>query len=135
MKKMLWSGRFEKGPAKDTIDFNSSENIELDESLIPYDIVGSLAHIKMLYQQEILSTLDYEDIRAALKKVYNQWKAGQFILKKDLFFWNRTHKRCFHPFRDYIPSRTPIISISHFLRRSMVPLNIVSVNLKIFMIV
>ena len=84
MKKMLWGGRFSKGPSSDIIEFNSGENVELDSELIPYDILGSLAHARMLYDQEILSTAEYEDISRALRNVYAQWESGVFRLKKEL---------------------------------------------------
>ncbi|MCI0504276.1 argininosuccinate lyase [Candidatus Micrarchaeota archaeon] len=84
MKKMLWGGRFGEGPSADTILFNSSENIQLDAELIPYDILGSLAHVRMLYKQEIISTAEYEGISSALKSVYSQWEGDAFILRPDL---------------------------------------------------
>ncbi|MFH0885123.1 MAG: argininosuccinate lyase [Candidatus Micrarchaeota archaeon] len=83
MKKMLWGGRFTKEPSSDIIEFNSGENAELDSELIPYDILGSLAHARMLYEQEILSTAEYEAINKALRSVYSQWERGIFRLKKE----------------------------------------------------
>lgn len=80
MKKMLWGGRFSKGPSSDIIEFNSGENIALDEELIPYDILGSLAHARMLYDQEIISTADYEAITKALRDAYSRWEGGTFVL-------------------------------------------------------
>ncbi|MEW6722162.1 MAG: argininosuccinate lyase [Candidatus Micrarchaeota archaeon] len=84
MKKMLWGGRFKKGPAKETIDFNSAENVRLDYALVPYDIYGSLAHARMLYSREILSVSEYEAIRGALKNVLAAWRKGSFILFPEL---------------------------------------------------
>jgi argininosuccinate lyase len=84
MKKMLWGGRFSKEPSSDIIEFNSGENAELDSDLVPYDILGSLAHARMLYEQEIISTADYEAINKALRSVYSQWESGRFMLKKEL---------------------------------------------------
>jgi argininosuccinate lyase len=32
--KKLWGGRFSKGPKKEVLEFNSAENIELDNKLV-----------------------------------------------------------------------------------------------------
>src|SRR4030095_10972278 len=84
MKKMLWGGRFSLGPSSATIEFNSAENIQLDGELVPYDILGNLAHVRMLYKQEILSTREFEQLRSALRNLMELWKAGGFPLQKDL---------------------------------------------------
>lgn len=80
---MLWGGRFGKEPADVTLEFNSSENIELDKMLVPYDILGSIAHVKMLEQQKILTTEEAKHILASLRGIYKRWQAGSFELKKD----------------------------------------------------
>jgi argininosuccinate lyase len=84
MKKKLWGGRFSGDPAAETVQFNSSENIVLDQKLVPYDLLGSLAHVRMLYKQEILSTSEYEEISRALKTLYRQWEGNAFFLRPDL---------------------------------------------------
>ncbi len=50
--KKLWGGRFSKGPKKEVLEFNSVENIGLDSKLVKYDILGSIAHVKMLKKAE-----------------------------------------------------------------------------------
>jgi argininosuccinate lyase len=84
MKKMLWGGRFGKGPADETIEFNSSENVQLDRMLVPYDIIGSIAHVRMLQRQGILKGAEANEIVSALKAVYSKWEKGAFSLKKEL---------------------------------------------------
>ncbi len=84
MKKMLWGGRFGKPPAREAIEFNSSENISLDARLAEYDVLGSLAHVRMLYGREILSTREFEEISSALRSVLAQVQAGGFVLKPEL---------------------------------------------------
>ncbi len=84
MKKMLWGGRFGKVPAKQTIEFNSSENVSLDARLAEYDVLGSLAHVRMLYSREILSTSEFEAISAALRTILGQVQAGVFVMKPEL---------------------------------------------------
>lgn len=81
---MLWGGRFSKKPKEALLEFNSSENIELDSRLITLDIVGSIAHVKMLAKQKILDEKNANEIIGALKKVKKQHEEGKFKLgKKD----------------------------------------------------
>ncbi len=84
MTKMLWGGRFKKGPSKETIEFNSSENISLDERLVTYDILGNLAHVRMLQKQGILSTGEAKALLAGLKELQRQHASGKFKLKTEL---------------------------------------------------
>lgn len=84
MKRMLWGGRFKSGPAKETIEFNSAENAQLDARLIPYDILGSIAHVRMLAKQGILGKEEAAEIVSALKTVYSRWENGGFALKSGL---------------------------------------------------
>jgi argininosuccinate lyase len=84
MKKMIWGGRFEKGPSVEAIEFNSAENISLDARLARYDILGSLAHVRMLYEAEILSTAEFEGIRNALRALLDQLERGMLRLDPSL---------------------------------------------------
>ena len=79
----LWQGRF-KGASDDVTKFNSSENIQLDENLIFYDIIGSLAHVKMLAKQNILKKDESEAIIKALKEVLKKCEKGEFKLDEKL---------------------------------------------------
>jgi argininosuccinate lyase len=81
---MLWGGRFSEVPSAGTLEFNSAENIRLDRVLIPYDILGSLAHVRMLCSQGILTVAEHRSISAALKASYCDWKKGRFSLKPEL---------------------------------------------------
>lgn len=80
---MLWKGRFSKNPKKKVIEFNSSENIQLDERLVAYDIIGSIAHVKMLSKQKILKENEADEILKALKEVYKDWQEGRFKLSTE----------------------------------------------------
>ena len=44
--KALWSGRFEGGMDEGTLRFTSS--LDVDGRMAFYDIMGSLAHVRML---------------------------------------------------------------------------------------
>lgn len=81
---MLWDGRFKKGPDKGILQFNSAENVMLDEKLIPYDIIGSIAHVKMLKKQKILKDNEASEIIKALKEILKSWEKGQFKLDPKL---------------------------------------------------
>lgn len=81
---MLWGGRFSKDPKISLLLFNSSDNILIDENLVEYDIVGSIAHVKMLAKQKLIKQEETEAILKALNEVLSEWKAGTFKLDKSL---------------------------------------------------
>ncbi len=83
MIKKLWQGAFE-GANKDITKFNSGENIWLDEKLVEYDILGSIAHVKMLDKQKILKEDEAKAIINALNQVLKQHKEGKFSLAEEL---------------------------------------------------
>lgn len=82
--KKLWGGRFSKGPKKEVLEFNSSENIGLDSKLVKYDILGSMAHVKMLRRQKIIKPPEADKILAALKEILSEWEKGEFVLDPSL---------------------------------------------------
>lgn len=63
----LWGGRFEKGTEKAVDDFNSS--ISFDSRMYKQDILGSIAHSKMLGLCGIITMEDSNLIQATLKEV------------------------------------------------------------------
>ncbi|CUQ18167.1 argininosuccinate lyase [Clostridium baratii] len=69
----LWGGRFKEGTNKDVNDFNSS--IRIDKRMFKEDILGSIAHVKMLKKQNILpkaSCIKIEDgLNELLKRLEN----------------------------------------------------------------
>ncbi|MFH1785626.1 MAG: argininosuccinate lyase [Candidatus Micrarchaeota archaeon] len=81
---MLWGGRFSKDPKKNLLLFNSSDNISVDEKLVGYDIVGSIAHVKMLNKQKLLNNTEANAIIKALNEVLAEWKSGKFKLDPNL---------------------------------------------------
>jgi argininosuccinate lyase len=66
-KKVLWSGRFKKGASESTLLFTSS--LTVDSRMAYHDILGSLAHVRMLGQQGILSIEDKEAIVEGLRSI------------------------------------------------------------------
>ena len=63
----LWGGRFTKPTNQLVYDFNAS--IEFDQTFYQQDIQGSIAHVKMLTKQKILSNEEGKQIEAALKQI------------------------------------------------------------------
>ena len=57
----LWSGRFEQGVSEFTQRFGAS--LPVDRKMYRQDIAGSVAHARMLSEQVIISTDDFEAIK------------------------------------------------------------------------
>ncbi len=74
-RKVLWSGRFGRGATEETLEFTSS--LAVDRLLARYDLLGSLAHARMLYRQGILSLEDGRNITDGLKVLYEQAEEGE----------------------------------------------------------
>lgn len=79
----LWQGVFE-GAKEDVIAFNSLDNIKFDEKLTYYDILGSIAHIKMLSKQNILKQDEAVQIIDTLKQIFQDYKVNKFKLDPEL---------------------------------------------------
>ncbi|MBR2587782.1 MAG: argininosuccinate lyase [Bacilli bacterium] len=93
----MWDGRFKKVIDERTNDFNSS--IKIDKRLYKYDIMGSLAHAKMLYEQKIISHDDFNLIDKNLKDIYADINSGslKFDLKSEdvhMFIEKELTDRC-----------------------------------------
>lgn len=74
-EKVLWSGRFEKGPDRSTIEFTSS--IGIDVRLAWFDVMGSIAHARMLEEQGIITSADGEKIIEGLQGILQEIVSGQ----------------------------------------------------------
>ena len=60
----MWSGRFSEPNAEEMDEFNNS--LKFDSVLYTYDILGSIAHVKMLAKQGIISDRDAASLVEAL---------------------------------------------------------------------
>ena len=76
MKQALWSGRFEGGMDDSTLAFTCS--LDTDSRMAFYDVMGSLAHARMLKTCGIISPKDADDIIEGLKAILKQVEAGTF---------------------------------------------------------
>lgn len=70
----LWSGRFQKSTDKKVDDFNSS--IGFDARMYKQDILGSIAHAKMLGKQNIISAEDSQKIVEGLNGILKDIENG-----------------------------------------------------------
>ena len=72
----LWGGRFNIDPDKLAEKFTAS--IAFDRRLAKYDCIGSIAHVKMLGKQDIISKKDAASIVKALKNILLKIESGKF---------------------------------------------------------
>ncbi|KAI4445722.1 Argininosuccinate lyase [Eubacterium plexicaudatum ASF492] len=70
----LWGGRFTKETDRLVYNFNAS--ISFDRKFYRQDIEGSIAHVKMLGKQGILSNVEAEQIVAELKNILAETENG-----------------------------------------------------------
>ena len=71
----LWGGRFTKPTNQLVYDFNAS--IEFDQTFYQQDIQGSIAHVKMLAKQGILTKEEGNQIETALKQILADIESGK----------------------------------------------------------
>ena len=70
----LWGGRFKSGVNELVNTFNAS--ISIDSRMYKEDIIGSLAHVKMLGRQGIISSKDSEKIMNGLNEILKRIENG-----------------------------------------------------------
>ena len=80
--KKLWSGRFKGGTEKAVEDF--TESVSFDARLWKYDIEGSIAHVRMLGRQKIISRRDTNQIIRGLQKIAVEIASGKFRFREGL---------------------------------------------------
>ncbi|MDD1768595.1 MAG: argininosuccinate lyase [Methanomassiliicoccales archaeon] len=81
-RQALWSGRFEKELSDSTLSFTSS--LSTDERLAWYDVVGSIAHAKMLGRQKIIDPSEARKIVKGLEQVLKEIELGDLELSEEL---------------------------------------------------
>lgn len=74
----MWAGRFQKEESKDVNDFNSS--ISFDGVMFKDDIVGSMAHARMLGHKGIISKEDSSLIIKTLGEILIDIEEGNLLL-------------------------------------------------------
>ena len=81
MVEKLWGGRFEASLDEQTEEFGAS--IKFEQRLAPFDLKGSLAHVKMLGETGIITTEESQKIAEGLKKVEEKLLNGQIEFKME----------------------------------------------------
>lgn len=76
MSDKAWGGRFEE--ELDAIAARFSASVDVDGRLWPQDIDGSIAHVRMLATQNILSADDAKQIVAGLETIRASIEGGEF---------------------------------------------------------
>ncbi|MCO6493943.1 MAG: argininosuccinate lyase [Phaeodactylibacter sp.] len=61
--------------------FTVGQDRELDRHLAPYDILGSLAHVRMLEKIGLLGTEEQEQLSAKLRQLYRQAQEGELEIE------------------------------------------------------
>src|SRR3989344_919755 len=86
--KTLWGKAFKNQQSAAVINFTAGHDVvgkkAADYHLLPYDILGSQAHVFMLYEEKIIGKEDAEMIFAGLKKIASLVKKGEFKLDPNL---------------------------------------------------
>ena len=74
----LWGGRFTKETDKLVYAFNAS--IGFDKRLLRQDIEGSMAHVKMLGKQGILTGKETQEITQGLASIQEDVESGELVI-------------------------------------------------------
>ncbi|NDK54390.1 argininosuccinate lyase [Pontibacter fetidus] len=64
--------------------FTVGNDREMDLELAPFDILGSLAHTRMLNQVGLLEQHDLEAVQRELKQLYKEVAQGNFLIEDDV---------------------------------------------------
>ncbi|MEO6837997.1 MAG: argininosuccinate lyase [Ginsengibacter sp.] len=76
----LWQKNTES--LKEVETFTVGKDRELDMFLAPFDVLGSLAHIKMLNSVGLLTDKELKELQTALKDIYKDISSGNFSLEE-----------------------------------------------------
>ncbi|CAN5314952.1 argininosuccinate lyase [soil metagenome] len=69
-------------PASQEVEnFTVGKDRELDMHLASHDVIGSLAHIKMLHSIGLLNDTEHAELRTGLKNIYKNIRDNQFSLE------------------------------------------------------
>ena len=85
-KTYIMSTLWNKGTAAtEVVDaFTVGNDRILDMRLAKYDVIGSMAHIKMLESIGLLTSEELATLTAALEQILKEIEAGEFILEDDV---------------------------------------------------
>lgn len=80
--KKLWS---KNGNKTDKLvdEYCFKEGVELDNSLVIYDVYGSIAHTKMLEKIGIINENEFNKLKKTLIEIIDLYKNGSFVITQD----------------------------------------------------
>ena len=78
----LWQK--DKASLEEVERFTVGMDREMDLYLAPFDVLGSLAHIRMLESVGLLSSEELQELSAGLKDIYRDIQTGDFRLEDDV---------------------------------------------------
>ena len=73
----LWGGRFEGGPSEALARLSVS--VQFDWRLAPYDLLGSMAHARVLHRSGLLTDEELPKMLGALEELRTEVAAGDFV--------------------------------------------------------
>jgi argininosuccinate lyase len=76
----LWQK--DKDSLESVTRFTTGQDREMDLFLAPFDVLGSLAHIRMLESINLLTKSELNELSGGLKKIYAQVKSGSFSIEE-----------------------------------------------------
>ena len=85
----LWGGRFTKKTDQMVYDFNAS--ISFDKRLYRQDIEGSMAHVRMLAKQQILTDQERDQILEGLTGILADVESGALQITSE---YEDIHRLC-----------------------------------------
>ena len=77
----LWENGDSAGLHEKVEEFTAGEDIHLDQKLVEWDVVGSIAHATMLNKIGILTDSELIDLRKALVRIIELNEKGKFVLE------------------------------------------------------
>lgn len=78
----LWQK--EKGTERSVEKFTVGNDRELDNQLAAFDVLGSLAHTRMLESIGLMSSEDLDQVQAGLKQIFKEVQDGKFSIEPDV---------------------------------------------------
>ena len=82
MMKKIWDKDL---PLDEAVErFTIGKDAELDLELAPYDVLGSIAHVKMLGHTGLITAEETRQLEKALKQIYNEIEKGDFVIEKGI---------------------------------------------------
>lgn len=79
MKKKLWQTKNDLNKLVES--YTSGEDLLLDQHLVEFDILGSIAHAEMLAEEGLIEAHDIDEIKIGLQDILTKYHEGKFKLE------------------------------------------------------